>query len=183
MDCSPPGSFVLRDSPGQNTGVGSLFLLQGIFPTQGLDPALPHCRRFLYHLSQQGSPIIFIAQHFSEATNKLVGQWMQMWITSFIPKHDYDPRDNKPAETSQWMTSLTKSRGGNGTPLQYSCLENPRDGGTWWAAVYRVAQSRTRLKWLSSSWQNQCQYRISLTQDSIMSLMINITPPGTLQPA
>ena len=40
---------------------------------------------------------------------------------------------------------------GNGNPLQSSCLENPRDGGAWWAAVYGVAQSRTRLKWLSSS--------------------------------
>ena len=35
---------------------------------------------------------------------------------------------------------------GNGNPLQYSCLENPRDGGAWWAAVYGVTQSRTRLK-------------------------------------
>ena len=40
---------------------------------------------------------------------------------------------------------------GNGDPLQCSCLENPRDGGAWWAAVYGVAQSRTRLKRLSSS--------------------------------
>ena len=40
---------------------------------------------------------------------------------------------------------------GNGSPLQCSCLENPRDGGAWWAAVYRVAQSWTRLKWLSNS--------------------------------
>ena len=40
---------------------------------------------------------------------------------------------------------------GNGNPLQYSCLENPRDGEAWWAAVYGVAQSRTRLKRLSSS--------------------------------
>ena len=40
---------------------------------------------------------------------------------------------------------------GNGNPLQYSCLENPRDGGAWWAAVSGVAQSRTRLKQLSSS--------------------------------
>ena len=40
---------------------------------------------------------------------------------------------------------------GNGNPLQCSCLENPRDGGAWWAAVYGVAQSRTRLKRLSSS--------------------------------
>ena len=35
---------------------------------------------------------------------------------------------------------------GNGSPLQCSCLENPRDGGAWWAAVYEVAQSQTRLK-------------------------------------
>ena len=35
---------------------------------------------------------------------------------------------------------------GNGNPLQYPCLENPRDGGVWWAAVYGVAQSQTRLK-------------------------------------
>ena len=40
---------------------------------------------------------------------------------------------------------------GNGNPLQYSCLENPRDGGAWWAAIYGVTQSRTWLKWLSSS--------------------------------
>ena len=38
---------------------------------------------------------------------------------------------------------------GNGNPLQCSWLENPRDSGAWWAAVYGVAQSRTRLKWLS----------------------------------
>ena len=40
---------------------------------------------------------------------------------------------------------------GNGNPLQCSCLENPRDGGAWWAAVYGVAQSQTRMKRLSSS--------------------------------
>ena len=40
---------------------------------------------------------------------------------------------------------------GNGNPFQYSCLENPRDRGAWWAAIYVVAQSWTQLKWLSSS--------------------------------
>ena len=40
---------------------------------------------------------------------------------------------------------------GNGSPVQCSCLENPRDGGAWWAADYGVAQSWTRLRWLSSS--------------------------------
>ena len=44
-----------------------------------------------------------------------------------------------------------KIGGGNGNPLQCSCLENPRDGRAWWAAVYGVAQSQTRLKRLSSS--------------------------------
>ena len=43
---------------------------------------------------------------------------------------------------------------GNGNPLQYSCLENPRDRGAWWAAVCRVAQSWTRLKWLSIGLQH-----------------------------
>ena len=47
--------------------------------------------------------------------------------------------------------SLSCSGEGNGNPLQCSCLENPRDGGAWWAAVYGVAQSRTQLKRLSSS--------------------------------
>ena len=51
---------------------------------------------------------------------------------------------------------------GNGNPFQCSCLENPRDGGAWWAAVYGVAQSRTQLKWLSSSsytFINECHAR------------------------
>ena len=47
--------------------------------------------------------------------------------------------------------SLSCIGAGNGNPLQCSCLENPRDGGAWWAAVSGVAQSRTRLKRLSSS--------------------------------
>ena len=45
---------------------------------------------------------------------------------------------------------------GNGNPLQSSCLENPRDGRAWWAAVYGVTQSQTRLKRLSSSSQQTC---------------------------
>ena len=51
MDCSPLGSSVYEDSPGKNTGVGSLFLLQGIFPTQELNQGLLHCRWILYQLS------------------------------------------------------------------------------------------------------------------------------------
>ena len=55
---------------------------------------------------------------------------------------------------------------GNGNPLQCSCLENPRDRGAWWAAVYGVAQSRTRLKQLSSSSCTDYQKSFILKQES-----------------
>ena len=50
-----------------------------------------------------------------------------------------------------WASSLSHIGEGNGNPLQCSCLENRRDRGAWWAAIYGVTQSWTRLKWLSSS--------------------------------
>ena len=53
--CSPPGSCVRGDSPGKNTGIGCCLLLQEIFPTQGSNTSLPHCRQILYRLSHQGS--------------------------------------------------------------------------------------------------------------------------------
>ena len=56
MDCSLPCSSVHGDTPGKNTGVGCHALLRGIFPTQGLNQGLLHCRRILYQLSYQGSP-------------------------------------------------------------------------------------------------------------------------------
>ena len=58
MDCSPLGSSVHGDSPGKNTRVSCNALLQGIFPTQGSNPGLQHCRQILYHLRHQGSPRI-----------------------------------------------------------------------------------------------------------------------------
>ena len=58
MECSRSGSSVHGDSLGKNTGVGCHALLQGIFPTQGLSPSLPHCRQILCWLSHQGSPRI-----------------------------------------------------------------------------------------------------------------------------
>ena len=60
--------------------------------------------------------------------------------------------------TTEWLPfhfSLSCIGEGNGNPLQCSCLENPRDRGALWAAVYGVTQSRTQLKWLSSSSSNR----------------------------
>ena len=55
------------------------------------------------------------------------------------------------SERLHFRFSLSCIGEGNGNPLQCSCLENPRDGGAWWAAVYGVAESRTRLKRLRNS--------------------------------
>ena len=60
------------NSPGQNIGMDSLSLLQGIFPMQGLNPGLPHCRQILYQLSHQGSPRIleWVASPFSSGSSQ-----------------------------------------------------------------------------------------------------------------
>ena len=57
MDCSPPGSSVHRDSPGKNTGVGCHALLQGIFPIQGSNPGLLHCRKIPWRRTWQPTPV------------------------------------------------------------------------------------------------------------------------------
>ena len=67
---------------------------------------------------------------------------------------DYSPWGGYESDTTERLHfhfSLSRNGEGNGNPLQCSCLENPREGRAWWAAVYGVAQSRTRLKRLSSS--------------------------------
>ena len=63
------------------------------------------------------------------------------------------------SERLHFHFSLSCTGEGNGNPLQCSCLENPREGGAWWAAVYGVAQSWTRLKRLSSSSSSKCFQR------------------------
>ena len=66
------------------------------------------------------------------------------------------PWSREESDTTEWLHfhfSLSCTGEGNGNPLQCSCLENPRDGGAWWAAIHGVAQSQTRLKRLSSSMQ------------------------------
>ena len=57
------------NSPGQNTGFDSLSILQGIFPTQGSNPGLPHCRQILYQLRNKGSPREALFNHFQSALN------------------------------------------------------------------------------------------------------------------
>ena len=68
----PHGLYSPWNSPGHNTGVGRLFLLQGIFPNQGLDPGLLHCRWILYQLSHKGS--LFNGHEFEQILGDSEGQ-------------------------------------------------------------------------------------------------------------
>ena len=70
--CYPLGCNSPWNSPGQNTGVGRLSLLQGIFPTQGLNPGLPHCGQILYQLSHKESPrtLEWVAYPFSRGSSQ-----------------------------------------------------------------------------------------------------------------
>ena len=83
------------NSPGQNTGVGSLSLLQGVFLTQGLNPGLPHCRQILYSLSHKGSPRILewvaypFSSRFSQPRNRtgvacIAGRFFTNWAKAVV---------------------------------------------------------------------------------------------------
>ena len=69
-------------------------------------------------------------------------------------------QESDTTEQLHFHFSLSFIGEGNGNPLQCSCLENPRDGGAWWPAVYGVAQSWTRLKRFSSSSRGDCSHEI-----------------------
>ena len=92
LDCTPAGSSVHGILQVKNTGVVCHALLQGIFPTQGLNPGLPHCRQILYHLSHQGSPRIleWMAYRFSRGSSRprnwtgvscIAGRFFTSWAT------------------------------------------------------------------------------------------------------
>ena len=69
-------------------------------------------------------------------------------------------------------------REGNGTPLQYSCLENPMDGGAWWAAVYGVAKSQARLRDFTFTFHFHELEKAMATHSSVLAWRI----PGTGEP-
>ena len=96
-----------------------------------------------------------------------VGMWRRQWHPTpvLLPGKShgqrslvgFSPWGREESDTTEGLHlhfSLSSTGEGSGNPLQCSCLENPRDGGAWRAAVYGVAQSRTRLKWLSSTSSN-----------------------------
>ena len=111
----PRGLYSLRSSPGQDTGVGSHSLLQGIFPTQGSNPGLPHCRQILSQLSHKGSP-----------QGALAARTLPVDAGAARDAGSIRGRGRAPRE-------------GSGNPLQYSCLKSSMDAGAWRATVHGVA--------------------------------------------
>ena len=77
--------------------------------------------------------------------------WKIPWTEDLVSCSPWGHYESDMTEQLHFHFSLSCIGEGNGHPLQYSCLENPRDGGAWWAAIYGVTQSRTQLKRLSSS--------------------------------
>ena len=105
VDCSPPGSSVHEDAPGKNTGVGCHALLQGIFPSEGLNPGLPHCRQIFYYLSHQGSPRIleWVAYPFSRGSS-LPRNWTGV---SCIAGGFFTSWPTREAQRFKWLTRHT----------------------------------------------------------------------------
>ena len=85
------------------------------------------------------------------ATHSSTLAWKIPWMEEPGRLNPWGHEESDMTERLHFHFSLSCIGEGNGNPLQCSCLENPRDVGAWWAAIYGVAQSRIRLKRLSSS--------------------------------
>ena len=135
------------------SGVGSHSLLQRIFPTQGLNLGLLHCREILYHLSHQGK-LCLLKYKFQWILERRtctvyyfpmhIFSYFAILITSGFPGGSEGKASACNAGDPGSIPGSGRSLGeGNGNPLQYSCLENPMDRGAWWATVHGVAESDT----------------------------------------
>ena len=117
----PHGLYSPRNFPGQNTGVGSLSLLQAIVPAQESNPGLLHCRWLLYQLSHKGSPED-IKERWQEYTEKLYKKDLHNPDNHngvITHTHSHSPRARHPGMWSQWaLESITthKASGGDGIP-------------------------------------------------------------------
>ena len=132
-----------------------------MFPIHKSNPGHLHCRQILYHLSHQGNPIASLVSGFffflivaillgifvfSSMTNDV-----EHFVMCLLAIYSYALEECLikffvyvlvglfAFLLLSFKCSLIWSGKGNGNPLQYSCLENPRDGGAWWAAIYGVA--------------------------------------------
>ena len=115
----PHGLYSPWNSPGQNTGVGSLSLPHGIFPAQGSNPGLPHCGQILYQPSHQGSPRIleWVANPFSSRSSwpriqtgvsSIAGRFFTNWATSGAPYNILQGAIPEAESISRWNDNTLK---------------------------------------------------------------------------
>ena len=145
-------------------------------------PFIPSCvmvtfsswlRWFLssFPLQSYDNYLVLVKKYFSHGRRSLVG--CSLW-------------GREESDTTEWLHfhfSLSWIGEGNGNPLQCSCLENPRDRGAWWAAVYGVAQSWTRLKRFSSSNSSSSSSLYSTKKEifhPIIYVFLSVKPLGFL---
>ena len=117
--------------------VFSFWLLNNVAVNIGYRHLLSYCSLIFWRRQWHPTPVLLPGK--SHGRRSLVGC------------HSWGPKESDTTEWLHFHFSLSCIGEGNGNLLQCSCLENPRDGGAWWAAVSGVAQSQTRLTRLSSS--------------------------------
>ena len=168
--------------------MGSRSHFQGIFPTQGLNPGLPHCRQILYHLSHLLLiliPFLNVFQIAKGRERKVIWETERltlsfMWLLPLCsPVRIFLVWQIYITQNLSFYPFLGERFGeGNGNPLQYSCLENPVQGGAWWAAVHGVAKSGTRLSDFTFTFHFHALEKEMATHSSILTWRI----PGTGEP-
>ena len=104
--------------------------------------------------------------------------WRRKWQPTpvFLPGKSHGPRSLVGCRL--WGRTELDTTEGNGTPLQYSCLENPMDGGAWWAAVHGVAKSRSQLSDFPFTFHFHALEKEMATCSSVLAWKI----PGTVEP-
>ena len=146
----PHGLYSPWNSPGQNTWVGSCFLLQGIFPTQGLNLGLLHCREIIYQLSHKGSPRIleWVAYPFSSGSSWLrnqtrvsctAGRFFTSWAIREAPNKK-GTRSNSYLKKNRHISMERDCRGQGVCPGRHcGCC---RGSGWWWPGLRGSAETR-----------------------------------------
>ena len=135
-----------------------------------------------------GDEQICVCMDVEVASHSSILAWKTHGLRSLV---GYSPWGRKESDTTEQLHihfSLSCIGEGNGNPLQYSCLENPRDGGAWWAAVYGDTQSWTRLKRLNLASSNpnlfsSVQFSLSVMSDSLRPHGLQYAGPPCPSPA
>ena len=156
LSCVPPhGLYNPWNSPGQNTWVGSCSLLQGIFPTQGSNPGLPHFRQILYQLSHKGSPRIleWVAYPFSRGSFRprnwtgvscIAGRFFTNWAIREDCTANESIQKMKRKSTNQVIIYKSYIHKGLISKIYKELI--------WLNSKKKKKKKKNQIKWLSKKW-------------------------------